>query len=134
MLDQSTSQPTTIGATYRVAKLFLVGVFVAAIMLATVATGAANASGGSVAADSDGYVPIYSSCSGYDWLGYYSWYYDGYAVYGTIYINDCALSRYGAGPADRQAVVSHELGHAWGYVHSLDPYNVMYPTHTITGT
>lgn len=124
----------TVEVMHRVAKLFLAGIFVAAIILVTVATEGANATGGSVAADSDGYVPIYSVCSTNDWLGSYNWYYDGYAVYGTIYINDCALSWYGAGPVDRQRVVSHELGHAWGYTHSLDPYSVMYPTQTITGT
>ena len=134
MIDQRTPQPTTVEAACRTAKLFLAGVFVAAIILATVAADDASASGGSVAADSDGYVPIYSSCSTTDWLGYYSWYFDGYAVYGTIYINDCALSWYGAGPLDRQRIVAHELGHSSGYVHSFDPYSVMYPTHLITGT
>lgn len=134
VLGQKMSQPTTVEAASRVTKLFLVGIFVAAIIFATVATEGANASEGSVAVDSDGYVPIYSSCSTSNWLGYYSWYYDGYAVYGTIYINDCALSWYGAGPADRQRVVSHELGHARGYAHSLNPYSVMYPTQMIAGT
>ncbi len=39
----------------------------------------------------------------------------------------------GAGPADYQAVIDHEMGHALGYGHSYDPYSTMYPTTTITG-
>lgn len=134
MLSRRIPRPIVVEARFRAAKLFLAIVAVAAVMLVTVAVEEAKASGGSVAVDSDGYVPVYSSCSTDNWLGYYSWYYDGYAVYGTIYINDCALAWYGAGSGDRQRVVSHEMGHAWGYGHSLDPYNVMYPVHAITGT
>lgn len=111
----------------------MVGLLAAVAVAAIMAEGASASSGSSVA-DSDGYVPIYSVCyDGYE-VGYYEWYSDGYAVYGTVYINDCALDRLGAGPYDRERVVAHELGHSRGLLHSSDPNNYMYPYYTITGT
>jgi hypothetical protein len=65
-------------------------------------------------ADSNGYVPVYSVCySGIGALAYYSWFSDGYGhVVGTIYVDDCLLADYGAGPYDRQRVIDHEMGYA----------------------
>lgn len=67
-------------------------------------------------------------------LGFYSWYNDGFATYGTITIDDCALASMGAGPGDRERVLAHELGHANGALHTDDPANIMYPTVSITGS
>jgi hypothetical protein len=120
------------GAVSRKAKLLLLGLLVA-VTVALVMPGKAEASYGGWA-DSDGYVPVYSACYPGVELGYYHWYYDGYAVYGTVYINDCALARLGAGPYDRQRVIAHEMGHAWGLPHSLDPNSYMYWYYEITGT
>ena len=85
-------------------------------------------------ADSDGYVPIYGACYPGVELGSYSAYSTGGVVYGTIYINDCALRRLGAGPYDRQQVIAHEMGHAQGLPDSSDPNSYMYWYYTITGT
>ena len=66
-------------------------------------------------------------------LGLYSWYNDGFATYGTISIDDCALAAMGAGPADRERVLAHEFGHANGALHTDDPGDIMYPITPITG-
>jgi hypothetical protein len=105
----------------------------AAVAVAVVMAQGAEASYGGLA-DSDGHVPVYSACYPGVELGYYSWYSDGYAVYGTIHINDCALARLGAGPHDRRMVVAHEMGHARGLLHSPDPNSYMYWYYDITGT
>lgn len=67
-------------------------------------------------------------------LGTYSWYNDGYATYGTIAIDDCALDAIGAGPEDRERVLAHERGHADGLLHSDDPNDLMYPVVLIEGS
>lgn len=67
-------------------------------------------------------------------LAYYSWTNDGYATYGTIAIDDCALDAMGAGPQDRERVLAHERGHANGLLHSDNPGDLMYPVVPITGT
>lgn len=67
-------------------------------------------------------------------LGLYSWYNDGYATYGTITIDDCALDAIGAGPEDRERVLAHERGHASGLLHSADPNDLMYPVVPIQGS
>ena len=40
-------------------------------------------------ADSDDYVPIYNTCLPDDVGAFYSPYYDGYAIYGSIIVNVC---------------------------------------------
>lgn len=115
----------------RRAKLWTAGLL-AAGALAVAAPGAADAH--PISADSDGYVPVYSTCAPGNWVGNYYWYNDGYATYGTITINDCALQRLGAGPNDRQRVLDHEWGHAIGLPHSSDPSDLMYPVMYVTGT
>lgn len=67
-------------------------------------------------------------------LGFYNWHTDGFATYGTITIDECALDRLGAGPNDRQRLLAHERGHANGLPHSSDPSDVMYPFFPITGS
>ena len=67
-------------------------------------------------------------------LALYSWSSDGFATYGTISIDDCALDAMGAGPGDRERVLAHERGHANGLLHSDDPNDLMYPIIPITGT
>ena len=67
-------------------------------------------------------------------LASYNWYNDGYATYGTISIDDCALDAMGAGPGDRERVLAHERGHADGLRHSDNPDDLMYPVVTITGS
>lgn len=117
----------------RIAMLASASVLLA-MVLATATAREADASYGGGIADSDGYVPVYSTCYAGNQLGYYSWYFDGYATYGTIYINDCVLQALGAGPYDRQLVIEHEMGHSRGLLHSTNPYDVMYPISEITGT
>ncbi len=77
-------------------------------------------------------MPVYSACYPGVELYSYSWHYDGNAVYGTIYINDCALAHLVV--YDRQRVIDHEMSHAWGLIHSLDPNSYMYWYYDITGT
>lgn len=117
------------------ARVWLTGLLIAAVVAGLMAHGA-SASEGTTMADSDGYVPVYSVCySGTGYLGYYSWYYDGQGtVTGAVYVDDCLLADYGAGPYDRQRVIDHEMGHAWGVAHSSDPSSYMYPYYTVTGT
>ena len=67
-------------------------------------------------------------------LALYNWYNDGYATYGTISIDDCALDAMGAGPGDRERVLAHERGHANGLLHSDNPDDIMYPVVDITGS
>ena len=114
-------------------KTWSVGLLAAMAVAAVLAQGA-EASNGSWA-DSDGYVPVYSVCySGTGAFAYYSYYSDGYGtVDGAVYVDDCLLADYGAGPYDRQRVIDHEMGHAWGLPHSADPGSYMYPYYTITG-
>ncbi len=67
-------------------------------------------------------------------LALYSWTNDGFATYGEILIDDCALDAMGAGPEDRERVLAHERGHANGLLHSDNPDDLMYPIVPITGT
>ncbi len=116
-------------------KAWSVGLLAAVAMVAVMADGA-FASDGSAMPDTDGYVPVYSVCySGTGYLAYYAWEYDGYGtVDGAVYVDDCLLADYGAGPYDRQRVIDHEMGHARGLPHSSDPNSYMYPYYTLTGT
>ncbi len=116
------------------AKVWAVALLAAAAVAAVMAQGAEASAGGW--ADSDGYVPVHSVCySGTGYLAYYSWYSDGYGnVEGAVYVDDCLLADYGAGPYDRQRVIDHEMGHAFGLPHSSDPASYMYPHYTVTGT
>ncbi len=127
MIDQAIARLSDGASLRRILMLALASLLLAA-MLTLIAAGEADAQ-----IDSDGYVPVYSTCyAGYE-IGYYSWYSDGYTTSGEIYVNDCALQALGAGPADRQRVIDHEWGHAMGYGHSADPNNFMYAIETITG-
>ena len=115
----------------RAVKLVIAGVVAAVIMAFSAEK--ADASYGSVRADSDGNVPVVSSCWAGNSVGLYKWYSNGYTTQGTILINECALDRLGAGPNDRQQVIAHERGHANGLHHSSNPSSVMYPVIMITG-
>lgn len=133
MVERGTTYAVPVEAARRALKLSVASLLAAATMVVA-APGEADASytGGWV--DSDGYVPVYSTCyAGYE-VGSYSWYSDGYTVSGTIYVNDCALQSLGAGPNDRARVIAHEQGHAAGLPHSYDPNDIMYPVTSMTGT
>lgn len=67
-------------------------------------------------------------------LGTYNWYNDGFATYGTISVDDCALDAMGAGSQDRERVMEHERGHANGLPHSENPNDIMYPIVSILGS
>ena len=68
-------------------------------------------------------------------FAYYSYYSDGYGnVDGAVYVDDCLLADYGAGPYDRQRVIDHEMGHARGLPDSSDPASYMYAYYTDCGT
>jgi hypothetical protein len=125
----------SVGAALGSLKAWSAGLVAAVAVAAVMAQGAEASSGGGWA-DSDGYVPVHSVCySGTGFLAYYSWYSDGYGnVEGAVYVDDCLLADYGAGPYDRQRVIDHEMGHAYGLPHSSDPNNYMYPYYTVTGT
>ena len=125
MIDQAVTRGANLR---RVVGLSIVSLLVAATIAIM------SASQADAQTDSDGYVPVYSTCYAGNQLGYYSWSFDGYATYGVIYVNDCALQALGAGPTDRQRVIDHEWGHAMGYPHSTDPASSMYPMQIITGT
>jgi hypothetical protein len=116
------------------AKIWLLSLLAAVAVAVVMAQGAEASAGGW--ADSDGHVPVYSVChSGYGYLAYYAWQSDGYGnVTGAVYVDDCLLADYGAGPYDRQRVIDHEMGHARGLAHSADPGHYMYPHYTVTGT
>ena len=124
------------GATPRLAKIWLLSLLAAVAVAAVMAEGAAAASSGASLPDSDGHVPVYSVCySGYGYLAYYAWESDGYGnVDGAVYVDDCLLADYGAGPYDRQRIIDHEMGHARGLAHSPDPGHYMYPYYAVTGT
>ncbi|WP_119068663.1 hypothetical protein [Rubrobacter indicoceani] len=109
------------------AKIALAGAFAAGGF-------AVGASDAEAMADSDGYVPVYYSCWSGGSVGVYEWYYDGYSVTGSVSVNSCLLDSLGAGPNDYQRVIDHEMGHAYGYGHSGDPYSTMYPATTIYGS
>lgn len=127
MIDQAVARLSGNAGPRRIFMLTVASLLAAA----TITLVAANEADAQI--DSDGYVPVYSTCyAGYE-LGYYTWYSDGYTTSGEIYVNDCALQALGAGPADRQRVVDHEWGHAMGYGHSADPNHFMYAIETITG-
>ncbi len=127
MIDQAVTRLSGDAGLRRIFMLTVASLLAAA----TITLVAANEADAQI--DSDGYVPVYSTCYAGHELGYYTWYSDGYTTSGEIYVNDCALQVLGAGPADRQRVVDHEWGHAMGYGHSADPNHFMYAIETITG-
>ena len=90
------------------------GLLAAVAVAAAMAQGVEASAGGR--ADSDGYVPVHSVCySGTGAFAYYSYSSDAYGnVDGAVYVDDCLLADYGAGPHDRQRVIDHEMGHARG--------------------
>lgn len=86
-------------------------------------------------ADTDGYVPIYTTCFEGNYGAFYNPYtYDGVTVEGSIIVNECALERLGVGPNDLALLLEHEMGHARGLLHSDDPNDIMYPYLPVTGT
>ena len=135
MVGRFAGGATFFGAALGSFRVWSVGLLAAVAVAAVTAQGAEASSAGGWA-DSDGYVPVHSVCySGTGALAYYSWYSDGYGnVVGTIYVDDCLLADYGAGPYDRQRVIDHEMGHARGLPDSSDPGSYMYAYYTVTGT
>lgn len=130
MIERAVHQPSR--ATRRTAALAACIVLAAIMALASARD--AEASYGSHVPDSDGYVPVQSTCYPGSQVGYYSWYSTGSEVFGTIYVNDCAIQALGGGPNDRARVIAHERGHALGLPHSSNPNSVMYPLVYMTGT
>ncbi len=131
---------TVAGTARRAAKLSVAALLaVAAMMVMTDRADAAqvgylDASSDIGFADSDGYVPILNTCLPNDVGAEYVPYYDGYAIYGSIIVNVCALERFGAGPRDYQRLIAHEMGHYRGLLHSPNPNDLMYAAVLITGT
>ena len=134
MVGRFAGRAAPVGTVLGSVKAWSVGLLAVVAVAAVMAQGADASTG--VLADSDGYVPVYGVCySGTGAFAYYSWYSDGYGnVDGAVYVDDCLLADYGAGPYDRQRVIDHEMGHAWGLPHSSDPASYMYPYYTPTGT
>jgi hypothetical protein len=134
LFERFAGNATFLGAAPGSFKAWSVGLLAAVAVAAAMAQGAEASAGGW--ADSDGYVPVYSVCySGTGAFAYYSYYSDGYGnVEGAVYVDDCLLADYGAGPYDRQSVIDHEMGHARGLPDSSDPNSYMYAYYTVTGT
>lgn len=131
MIDRIAAHAASTGAC-RALKLAIAAGLAAMLMM--IAAGEAQASYGTVRADSDGNVPVSYSCTAGSGVGLYSWVFDGSTTQGNITINKCALDRLGAGPNDRQQVLAHEKGHSRGLAHSSNPSSVMYPVVKISGS
>ncbi len=132
--------PRAGGAYYGAAKLLVAALLAAAFVALAAPDRAEAAEVGFVGpdsdvgfADTDGYVPIYGGCLPNNVGAFYAPYYDGYAIQGIIVVNACYLERVGAGPTDLRRLLAHEMGHARGLLHSLDPSDIMYPVLPLTG-
>lgn len=118
---------------FRAAKLVAVAAVLLALALMLAAPSQAGASEMPSVADSDGYVSVYYACFAGPSSGYYDWYSDGYAVYGSITIDSCLMDSLGAGPFDYERVLSHEFGHAAGYGTATIPTTSCTPTNSSRG-